>query len=115
MDGVFGWGDDPRKDPCHMQFYEEAERWLTAFAAQKPDRDAAFAVVRFVLEAPAARRESHCYWFLYAAHGLIRELIPMLDADQCARLRDYYDAEFPKRDRLPVQKDVYKRLKKGAR
>lgn len=114
MDGLFGWGDDPRKDPCHMRFYEDAERWTKAFLAAGPGQAEVFEAVRFMLETPAAHREQHCFWFLYAAHGLTRELIPMLQASECAQLRAFYDEAYPKRDRMPVQKDVYKLLKKGA-
>lgn len=115
MDGLFGWGDDPRKDPCHMRFYEEAEAWLTAFAGESPDRDRAFAVVHHVLAMPARYRESHCFWFMFAAQGLVRDLIGGLSREQCAQLRELYDESYPKRERMPVQKDVYKLLKKGAR
>lgn len=115
MDGLFGWGDDPRKDPCHMRFYEDVEKWVKVFSAEAPAREQVFEGVRFVLETPAAHREKNCFWFMYAAHGLIRDLIPMLDRTQCAKLRNFYDEEYPKRDRMPVQKDVYKLLKKGAK
>lgn len=115
MDGLFGWGDDPRKDPCHMRFYEAVQRWVTAFQAEGPEQEAAFEAVRFVLEKPAAHREQSCFWFMYAAQGHIRELIPVLRPEQCAQLRAFYDEAYPKRDRLPVQKEVYKLLKKGAK
>ena len=115
MDGLFGWGDDPRKDPCHMRFYEDAEAWVTEFAASGPDREAAYAVVSFLLRTPQAYREKHCFWFMFAAQGLSRELIGLLDAGQCAELRTFYDEAYPKRERMPVQKEVYKLLKKGAK
>lgn len=114
MDGLFGWGDDPRKDPCHMRFYEDAQQWLEDFAASGVDWDEVFEVVCFVLKTPEKYRESHCFWFMFAAHGLTKELIPRLDGQQCAQLRDFYDEAYPKRERMPVQKDVYKLLKKGA-
>lgn len=114
MDGLFGWGDDPRKDPCHMRFYEDAEQWVTGFRAAAPEQSAVFETVRFMLCVPAEHREEHCFWFLYAAQGLTRELIPQLTGRQCAELRDAYDEFYPKRERMPVQKDVYKLLKKGA-
>ena len=41
MDGLFGWGDDPRKDPCHMRFYENAENWVKTFAAADPSEEEA--------------------------------------------------------------------------
>lgn len=115
MDGLFGWGDDPRKDPCHMRFYEDVEKWAKAFGAETLTRDRAYEAVRFILETPAAYREKNCFWFMYAAQGHARELIPLLDRTQCALLRDFYDDAYPKRDRMPVQKDVYKLLKKGAK
>lgn len=114
MDGLFGWGDDPRKDPCHMRFYEDVEQWAKAFLASGPDQAEVYEAVRFVLETPARYRESHCFWFMYAAQGLTRDMIPLLSASQCAVLRDSYDDRYPKRDRMPVQKEVYKLLKKGA-
>lgn len=115
MDGLFGWGDDPRKDPCHMRFYEDVESWIGSFAAQNPDRAQVYEVVRFLVETPAQYREKHCFWFMYAAHGLLPDLIGYLDRAQCLQLREFYDEAYPKRDRMPVQKNVYKLLKKGAK
>jgi len=114
MDGVWGWGDDPRKDPCHMAFYEAAEEWTAEFLADGPGKEEAFTAVKFLLETPDAWRDSHCFWFLFAAQGFSRELIPLLDRAQCALLLEWYDKTYPKRERLPVQRDVYKALKKGA-
>lgn len=114
MDGLFGWGDDPRKDPCHMRFYEDAEQWTRDFLEAAPGQEEVYAAARFMLEAPAAHREQHCFWFMFAAQGLTRELIPQLDAAQCMQLRAYYDETYPKRERMPVQKEVYRLLKKGA-
>lgn len=114
MDGLFGWGDDPRKDPCHMRFYEDLERWMGDFSAAAPGQEEAFAVVRFVLSAAAEHRETPCYWFMFAAQGLTRDLIPVLSAQQCRQLREFYDEAYPRRDRMPVQKEVYSLLKKGS-
>ena len=114
MDGLFGWGDDPRKDPCHMRFYEDMEQWTREFLAAAPEREDVYEAVRFILETPAEHRSSHCFWFMYAAQGMTREMIPRLTAEQCAGLRESYDGHYPKRDRMPVQNEVYKLLKKGA-
>ena len=115
VDGLFGWGDDPRKDPCHMRFYEDAEQWTKQFLNAAPGETEVFEVVRFMLEIPAQYREKHCFWFLYAAQGLTREMIPLLQGVHCTGLRDFYDENYPRRDRMPVQKDVYRLLKKGAK
>ena len=114
-DGLFGWGEDPKKDPCHMAFYEAVERWTADFLSSQPDRDGAFRAVKYLLETPETCRERHCFWFMYAAQGFSRELIPLLGKEQCAELMAYYDGAYPKRDRMPVQKEVYRLLKKGAK
>lgn len=114
-DGLFGWGEDPRKDPCHMRFYEDAEQWTKAFLAGGPGEAEAFEAVRFMLQTPSEYRQKRCFWFLYAAQGLTREMIPLLQANHCVLLRDFYDENYPRRDRMPVQKDVYRLLKKGAK
>lgn len=115
MDGLFGWGDDPRKDPCHMRFYEEVEKWAGDFSAQTPDRAHVYEAVRIILETPAAHRGNHCFWFMYAAQGFARDLIGQLDRSRCLQLREFYDEAYPKRDRMPVQREIYKLLKKGAK
>lgn len=113
-DGLFGLGDDPRKHPCHMAFYEAAQGWTEVFLTSEPAQQEVFAVVRFILEAPAIHREQSCFWFLYAAQGLARPMIPHLTGEQCGLLRQAYDEAYPRRDRMPVQKEVYRLLKKGT-
>lgn len=113
-DGLFGMGDDPRRDPCHMRFYEDVEQWTKAFLTGEPRQEAVFDAVRFMLETPAQYRQEHSFWFLFAAQGLTRALIPRLTGAQCTALRGSYDERYPRRDRMPVQKEVYRLLKKGA-
>lgn len=115
MDGVFGWGDDPRQDPCHMRFYEGVQQWVENFLKTAPDSEDTFRAVRFILREPSLHQGESCFWFMYAAQGLTRTLIPLLDRTQCNLLREYYDASYPKRDRMPAQNEVYKLLKKGGR
>ena len=115
LDGLFGFGDDPRKDPCHMRFYEDAERWAKRFLASEPTGEALYEAVRFLLQTPDVYREKSCFWFMYAAQGFARDMIPKLDSIQCSQLRELYDALYPKRDRMPVQTEVYKLLKRGSK
>lgn len=115
MDGLFGMGDDPRKDPCHMRFYEDTEQWTKAFLNGGPGEAEVFEAVRFMLETPAKYAEHSGFWFLYAVQGLTREMIPLLQGVHCTGLRDFYDENYPRRDRMPVQKEVYRLLKKGAK
>lgn len=115
FDGLFGMGEDPRKDPCHMRFYEGVEQWVEAFQAEGPGEPAVYEAVSWILSAAADHAGEATYWFLYAAQGLCRKLIPALSPEHCALLRRLYDERYPRRDRMPVQKEVYRLLKKGSK
>lgn len=112
--GLWGWGDDPKKDPCHTAFYEAVEQYLTRFLASEPTAEEAFPVVRFVLCTPVEYKDQEAYWYMYAAQGLCGGLVDRLSGAQCAQLRDFYDENYPRRDRMPVQEKLYKQLKKAA-
>lgn len=114
MDGLFGMGDDPKKDPCHMRFYEAAEQWVKAFVAAGPDADAAYAVTEWILAAPAEHKKEQVFWYMFAAQGFCVELIGLLSREQCARLQELYDARYSRWERMPLQKQIYKLLRKGA-
>ena len=114
--GIFGLGDDPRKHPCHEMFYEHVQDWVREFEASQPDGVATLEAVRYILEAPLAHEDNQdVYWFLYAAHGLTLELIPRLSNADCRALFEWYDSRFPKRNRFPVQQQVWKLLKDKSR
>ena len=113
--GLWGFGDDPRKHPCHDAFYEAAEAWVKEFLAAEPDPDRTLAVVKHILgEALAHENNKDVYWYLYAAHGLTMELIPRLRTEDCGELFRWYDASYPRRVRFPVQQQVWKLLKNRA-
>lgn len=112
--GLWGFGDDPRKHPCHDAFYEAVEAWVKEFDPSDPTRT--LAVVKHILgEALTHENNKDVYWYLFAAHGLTLELIPRLDAADCRELFRWYDASYPRRTRFPVQEQVWKLLKKRAR
>lgn len=113
-DGLFGMGNDPKKHPCHMQFYEDIGKWTGDFLASDPDPKQAFDAARFLITAPEECSSKESYWMMYASQGWCRELVCRLDADDCIRLRELFDALYPKRVRLPVQQELYRSLKKRA-
>lgn len=113
-DGLFGMGSDPRKDPCHMRFYEGVEQWIQVFLRENPDGEAVYQAAQWILAAPAAHTGEPVYWFMFAAHGHCREMIPLLSRVQCAELGKLYDDCYPRRERMPVQKEVYRLLRKGS-
>ena len=115
FDGVFGWGDDPKKNPCHMEFYERVENYVQQLLQNAPTEDAVFETADWIIRTAADHKGKATYWYMFAAHGLCKDLIPLLTSAHCASLRDFYDEHYPKFDRLPVQRDLYKLLKKRAK
>ena len=113
-DGLFGFGNDPKNHPCHELFYEDIGKWTEAFLQTGPDARDALAAARFLIEAPKTCGSRESYWMMYAAQGWCRELVNRLDADGCAELKALFDELYPKRDRMPVQQELYKALKKGT-
>ena len=97
-----------------MHFYEQTEQWIGDFLASDPDQEAVFAAAKFILTFPAEHREEHCFWFAFAAHGLTKGLISRLNTAQCEELWVFYEANYPKQERMPAQTEIAKLLRKGA-
>jgi hypothetical protein len=115
FDGLWGWGDDPKKDACHMEFYEAVENYLQGLIQNHASEEALFTAADWIIRAAADHKGTAAYWYMFAAHGLCKDLIPLLTPAHCAGLRDFYDEHYPRFDRLPVQRDLYKLLKKRAK
>ena len=113
--GWLGLGSDPRKHPCHEEFYEAALAWTEKFVGSQPSAEAAMEAASYILEAPEPERERDAFWFLWVAVGNIRSLIPFLTNEDCKVLMDRFDQLYKKRDRMPVQAETYKMLKKAAK
>ena len=113
--GVWGMGEDPKNHPCHMEFYNAVEAFLKELLQEDHPEETLSAVAGWIIRAPADHRDQTVFWYMYAAHGLCTPLIPLLSAAHCAELRDFYDDHYPKMDRMPVQRDLYKALKKRAK
>ena len=110
--GVWGWGADPRNDGCHTRFYEDVEQWMKNFLASSVDAESRYEAAKWIICAAAEQGTEQTFWFLYAAQGHCKSLIPLLSGEERKVLREYYDAHYPKRDRMPVQKEIYKLLSK---
>lgn len=113
--GIFGLGDDPRKHPCHEAFYNNVGKWVEAFAQEQPDSACAKAAATWLLEAPGQNMQTEGYWFMYTCIGYIQLLIPLLTKEDCAALAERLNALYPKRERMPLQQETYKKLVKAAK
>ena len=113
--GILGLGSDPRRHPCHEEFYEATLAWTEKFVKSSPTREEAMEVASFVLEAPEKERERDAFWFLWVAVGNIRSLVPLLSKEDCKVLAARFDELYKKRDRMPVQVETYKMLVKASK
>lgn len=112
--GFWGWGDDPRNDPCHARFYEDVGAIAEAIAASGSEEAAVYQAARWLLEAPAKSGSKDAVWFEYAAQSHCGKLIPLLTAEHCAELVRLFEECYPKRERLPAQRELHKRLRQAA-
>lgn len=112
--GMFGLGDDPRRNACHESFYDAVGKLVADYAASNPEQEDVAQVVRFILSAAHLNRDKETYWYLYAVQGHTKVLIPMLSAQDCGEMIALYDDAYPKADRMPVQRELYKLLLKHA-
>ena len=111
-DGALGIGSSSKDHPCHTEFYEDVAGWVDAFLRNDSAREVAESAVRYVLQTSETYKGQFTYWTMFAAHGLVRPLIDLVSPGFAAEMRKWYDEHLPRPDRLPVHKDLYKRLKK---
>ena len=112
FDGVFGLGKDPRKDACHDRFYQEVGAWVTEFLAAEPNGQELLEAAMFITEAPTAYEGKECYWYMYASHGHMKPIIPLLSPESRTAVREKMEACYKKRERMPLQKEILKLLSK---
>lgn len=115
LSGIFGIGNGPQNDPAHVIFYEDVQAWVQQFLAKGPREQECFEAASFILRAPAELGQKDSYWMMYAAQGLAKDLVKGLTGEHCAWLLSFYDAHYPAKDRMPVQRELYKQLKKGTK
>ena len=115
FDGIMGLGDDPKNHPCHEAFYLAVKEWAEAFAAAKPSPEEANEAISFLIETPAHSREQECYWFMYACMVCMDPLIPYLNNTYAKALAKRMNFLFPRYDRMPAHRAVYKKLQQAGK
>ncbi len=114
--GLLGVGSGPKGDPCHEKFYDDAKSAADLLADVVPDSETALSAVNLILKAADENKEEEDYttMMLTAAQALAIPLIEYLTPGDASELLAWYDHTYPRRTRLPIQKDVGKALKSAA-
>ena len=109
--GVFGFGGRLGDDPCHAQFAEDVAAAVAEITAEE-----AYAALELVLKTPEEHKHNElAYWMLLAVHGKVLGIVEKLSPEEASGLLAWYEKQYPKRMRLPVQKDLAKQLKAAAK
>ena len=111
LEGVFGVGSASKDHPCHTVFLETVEKWVSAVVQEGNTEKAEFGL-RYVVCTSEEDKEAFSYWTMFAAHGLARPLVDLVSPQCAGEMRRWYDEKLPRWERLPVHKDLYKKLKK---
>ena len=121
-EGKIRFGLRPKRDRPGNRFapiypdepFAYIQQLKKAFLETRPSPRDSLEAARFFVEAPKTCAGQESFWMMYAAMGWCRELVCRLDAEGCGKLRDVFDDLYPKRDRMPVQQELYKALKRGT-
>ena len=110
LDGIFGMGSSSKDHPCHTIFLETVGKWV-AEVVQAGSAEKAEEGLRYIVSTSDAHKEAFSYWTMFAAHGLARPLVELVSPQVAGEMRGWYDENIPRWERLPVHKDLYKKLK----
>lgn len=110
-EGLFGVGG-PQRNPCHMDFYEQVKA-----AAAEVCADDADGFVEALLRADADHPEQPemVKLTLVAVQGLAEPLVPAMTPEKAKELQGWYGKQYSLLNRMPVQKNVLKALKRRAK
>ena len=100
---------------CHQKFFDEAAAWAEEFLASSPSPEEAAEAVAFILKAASENRGKDVYWYYFAAQKHVLGLLPLLSAEASRDMAVWFENTYSKRDRLPLQNDILKTLKKQGK
>ena len=115
FDGIFGFGSSVKEHPCHQEFFDAVTGWCEDLAQSAPAAQQAEEAVRYILETPEAYKERLPYWYMFASHGAARPLVAFVSPQFAAQMVTWYESHYSRRDRMPVQQELFDLLKKRAK
>jgi hypothetical protein len=115
-DGLFGLGNDPKRDPCHMAFYDALSEILSQAQSQPLSEAELDELVACVLrlDADNAGQLDMVRLMLQAVQGLTLPLIPRISQPCAEELAAWYAQYYPRKSRMPNQSKVLRALDRRA-
>ena len=110
-DGFLGFGKKPGDDACHEKLDQQAAALAADLAADPGSMETAD-MLRLLFAAGADESwPNYAHWWLLALQRHFLPLIPRLSQEERKALAADYDRLCPRRQRLPLQKQMAKALK----
>ncbi len=113
-DGLLGFGRSLKDDPCHDRFDERVKEAVDGICAASPSPADASRAMEALLRHETASWPLAAQWMLRAIERHSIPLIPLLTPEAAALFLKEYAAQYKPWDRLPVQQEIYKALKRRA-
>ena len=112
MDGFLGFGRSLGDDPCHERFDQRVQQAVDELCAASPTPEETERAARLLLSRDDMQSwPEACQWMMRAIERHVLPLIPFLSRESAAALLREYSDRYPRWDRLPTQKAVFKALK----
>ncbi len=113
-DGLLGFGRSLKDDPCHERFDERVKEAVDGVIAASPTPEDASRTIEMLLRNDIPSWPLAAQWMLRATERHSLPLIPFLAPEAAAVFMKEYAARYKPWDRLPVQQEIYKALKRQA-
>ena len=112
-EGVFGLPDSAKDSLCHKEYFEAVRAHVHELAASGPSEKDAADAAEFLLRAHKEYPASDlAAWMLLSVQQFAGELMPFLTKEKKKELASWYEREYPRRSRMPVQDEVLRLLRK---
>ena len=113
-DGLLGFGRSLKDDPCHDRFDERVKEAVDGIAALSPTPEDGKQIVGMLFRDDIQTWPLAAQWMLRAIERHSLPLIPFLAPETAAAFQKEYAARYKPWERLPVQQEVFKALKRQA-
>ena len=109
---IFGFRGGPKYDPCHEEYHNAVIDAVNKYLEGTTDETEMYEAAEYVLSLGTEKEcNGTCKWTLVSTQVSLKPLVPLLTAEHREALRVRFEGLYRKKDRVPIQDDLYKLLK----
>ena len=111
--GIFGFGHGPGDDPCHETMDKQVGELTAQIMTENGEPEEMVLLVTAILQAEKGRDWSNAAkWAVLAIQRYTIPLISKINTDDRKKIVAWYSQAYPRRMRLPIQRQIIKELEK---